>query len=112
MIENRDLTLDDYLAMLRRRVKLILFPALLAPLVGFLISYAFTARYTSQSLVLVEGQKVPEGVVQPVPGVSKTSMARPLGLGGAREVETIAVAVGSTVQLPPLKVTCGGFAML
>jgi polysaccharide chain length determinant protein (PEP-CTERM system associated) len=66
MIENRDLTLDDYLAMLRRRVKLILFPALLAPLVGFLISYAFTARYTSQSLVLVEGQKVPEGVVQPV----------------------------------------------
>jgi polysaccharide chain length determinant protein (PEP-CTERM system associated) len=66
MIENRDLTLDDYLSMLRRRVKLILFPALLAPLVGFLISYAFTARYTSQSLVLVEGQKVPEGVVQPV----------------------------------------------
>jgi polysaccharide chain length determinant protein (PEP-CTERM system associated) len=66
MIENRDLTLDDYLAMLRRRFKLILIPALLAPLVGFLISYAFTAKYTSQSLVLVEGQKVPEGVVQPV----------------------------------------------
>jgi polysaccharide chain length determinant protein (PEP-CTERM system associated) len=66
MIENRDLTLDDYLAMLRRRSKMILIPALLAPLVGFLISYAFTAKYTSQSLVLVEGQKVPEGVVQPV----------------------------------------------
>jgi polysaccharide chain length determinant protein (PEP-CTERM system associated) len=66
MIENRDLTLDDYLAMLRRRYKMILIPALLAPLVGFLISYAFTAKYTSQSLVLVEGQKVPEGVVQPV----------------------------------------------
>lgn len=66
MIENRDLTLDDYLAMLRRRMKVILIPALLAPMVGFLISYAFTAKYTSQSLVLVEGQKVPEGVVQPV----------------------------------------------
>ncbi len=66
MIDNRDLTLDDYLAILRRRLKLILIPALLAPLVGFLISYAFTAKYTSQSLVLVEGQKVPEGVVQPV----------------------------------------------
>jgi polysaccharide chain length determinant protein (PEP-CTERM system associated) len=66
MIENRDLTLDDYLAMLRRRIKIILIPALLSPLVGFLISYAFTAKYTSQSLVLVEGQKVPEGVVQPV----------------------------------------------
>ena len=66
MMENRDLTLDDYLLMLRRRSKLILIPALLAPLVGFLISYAFTPKYTSQSLVLVEGQKVPEGVVQPV----------------------------------------------
>src|SRR5215470_7305030 len=66
MMENRDLTLDDYLAMLRRRSKLILIPALIAPLAGFLISYAFTPKYTSQSLVLVEGQKVPEGVVQPV----------------------------------------------
>jgi polysaccharide chain length determinant protein (PEP-CTERM system associated) len=66
MIDNRDLTLDDYLAILRRRWKLILIPTLLAPLVGFVISYAFTAKYTSQSLVLVEGQKVPEGVVQPV----------------------------------------------
>jgi len=66
MIENRDLTIDDYLAMLRRRLKMILIPALLAPLVGYLISYAFTAKYTSQALVLVEGQKVPEGVVAPV----------------------------------------------
>src|SRR5258705_8682257 len=66
MIDNRDLTLDDYLAILRRRSKMILIPALLAPLGGFLISYFFTAKYTSQSLVLVEGQKVPEGVVQPV----------------------------------------------
>ena len=66
MIENRELTLDDYLSMLRRRIRIILIPALLAPLVGFLVSYAFTTKYTSQSLVLVEGQKVPEGVVQPV----------------------------------------------
>ena len=32
MIENRDSTIDDYLAMLRRRLKMILIPALLAPL--------------------------------------------------------------------------------
>ena len=66
MIENRELTMDDYLAMLRRRMKVILIPALLAPLAGFLVSYAFPSKYTSQSLVLVEGQKVPEGIVQPV----------------------------------------------
>ena len=66
MIENRELTMDDYLAMLRRRAKWIVIPALLAPLAGWLISYAFPAKYTSQALVLVEGQKVPEGMVQPV----------------------------------------------
>src|SRR5205807_10589786 len=66
MIENRELNIDDYLAMFRRRLKVILIPALLAPLAAFLISYAFTAKYTSQALILVEGQKVPEGYVQPV----------------------------------------------
>ncbi len=66
MIQNRELNIDDYLAMLRRRAKVILIPALLAPLVGFLISYAFTPKYTSQSTILVEGQKVPDSMVQPV----------------------------------------------
>src|SRR5579863_3345427 len=66
MIENRELTMDDYLAMLRRRAKMILIPAVLAPLAGFLVSYGFPAKYTSQSLILVEGQKVPESMVQPV----------------------------------------------
>ena len=66
MIENRELTVDDYLAMLRRRMKVILIPALLAPLVGFLISFAFPPKYTSRSLVSVEEQKVPEGYVKPV----------------------------------------------
>ncbi len=66
MIENRELTMDDYLAMLRRRGKMILIPALLAPLAGFAVSYFFPAKYTSQAAVLVEGQKVPEGMVQSV----------------------------------------------
>ncbi|HEV7218316.1 MAG: GumC family protein [Terriglobales bacterium] len=66
MISNRDLSMDDYLAMLRRRLKLILVPALLAPIAGFLVSYAFTPKYTSQARILVEGQKVPEGYVKPV----------------------------------------------
>src|SRR5579864_6696459 len=74
MIENRELTMDDYLAMLRRRALVIAIPALLAPLAGFLISYAFTPKYTSQSLVLIEGQKVPESMVQPV--VSEDLTAR------------------------------------
>jgi len=66
MIENRELTMDDYLAMLRRRAKVILIPALLAPLVGYVVSLFVPAKYASQSLILVEGQKVPENMVQPV----------------------------------------------
>jgi hypothetical protein len=43
----------------------ILIPAVVGLLVGFLVSFAFTARYTSQSIVLVEEQKVPEAYVKP-----------------------------------------------
>src|SRR5208283_3785173 len=61
---DRELTMDDYLAMLRRRMKVILIPTLLAPLAGFMVSYVFASKYTAQTLELVEGQRVPEGVVQ------------------------------------------------
>jgi len=66
MIQNRELTMDDYLAMLRRRLKVIVVPALFAPLVGFLVSYTFAPKWTSQALILVEGQKVSEKMVDPV----------------------------------------------
>jgi uncharacterized protein involved in exopolysaccharide biosynthesis len=74
MIENREWTMDDYLAMLRRRAMVILVPVILAPLAGFLLSFAFPAKYTSTSLILIEGQKVPESMVQPV--VSEDLAAR------------------------------------
>src|SRR5215472_2392549 len=74
MITSRELTMQDYVAMLRRRAWIILIPALLAPLAGYLVSYAFPPKYTSQSVVLVEGQKVPESMVQPV--VSEDLTAR------------------------------------
>jgi polysaccharide chain length determinant protein (PEP-CTERM system associated) len=69
MITNRELTMDDYLAMLRRRAKVILIPALAALLLGyaaFVVVNHYYAKYTSQSTILVEAQKVPETMVQPV----------------------------------------------
>jgi protein tyrosine kinase modulator len=66
MIQNRELTMDDYLAMLRRRLWVILIPALIAPGIGFGVSYLFPPKYTSQSTVLVEGQKV--DYVRPLSG--------------------------------------------
>jgi polysaccharide chain length determinant protein (PEP-CTERM system associated) len=66
MTENRELTMEDYLAMARRRLRVVLVPLLMAPIAGFGISYLFSPRYTSQSMVLVEGQKVPTSYVAPV----------------------------------------------
>jgi polysaccharide chain length determinant protein (PEP-CTERM system associated) len=66
MIENRELTMEDYLAMLRRRLKVILIPTLLAPLVGFGVSFFFSPKYTSQTTILVDPQKVSDNYVAPV----------------------------------------------
>jgi uncharacterized protein involved in exopolysaccharide biosynthesis len=91
MSENRELTMDDYLAMLRRRLKVILIPALLAPIAGFMASYAFSPKYTSQSTVLVEGQKVPDNYVQPVITADFT-----------QRVQTLSQEVLSPSQLRPV----------
>lgn len=47
----------------RRRVRVILTSAMAALLGGFLISYAFPPKYTSQSLLLVRKQTVTEDIV-------------------------------------------------
>ncbi len=68
MADAREMSMDDYLAMARRRMKIVIIPLLLAPIAGFLVSYLpmFPPKYVSQAVVLVEGQKVPAGYVQPV----------------------------------------------
>jgi uncharacterized protein involved in exopolysaccharide biosynthesis len=58
MIMNRQLGMEDYLGMLRRQKWWIIIPALIMPALGFLISYAIPAKYTSTSAVLVEGQQI------------------------------------------------------
>src|ERR1700693_428095 len=66
MIEDRESSPAEPPAKWRRRLKVIVIPAVLAPLVGFLISYAFAAQYTSKSLILVETETAPEGDAPPV----------------------------------------------
>ena len=78
MSGNRELQMDDYLAMLRRRLKVILIPALVAPLAGFGISYVLPPKYSSQSTVLVEGQKVPDNYVLPVITADFAQRVQPL----------------------------------
>ena len=66
MIVNRELGLDDYLAITRRRLGLVLVPLLICTLLGFLVSFILTPKYTSRSLLLVEDQMVPAGYVKPI----------------------------------------------
>ncbi len=58
MIMNRQLGMEDYLGMARRQKWWIMIPALLATVLGLLISYAIPAKFTSTSAVLVEGQQI------------------------------------------------------
>src|SRR5579862_1057864 len=91
MTDTRELTMEDYLAMARRRMKVVLIPLLMAPLAGFLVSFAFPPKYTATSTVLVEGQKVPSAYVQPVISADFT-----------QRVETLTEQVKSTARLRPL----------
>ncbi len=66
MIPNRALGMDDYLAMLRRRRKMVLLMALVATVAGFSASFGFSPTYTSSSAVQVEKPPVlPSGIVKP-----------------------------------------------
>ncbi len=66
MLGHRDMTIEDYAAILKRRVWLILACAVFLLGVGISVSYVLPPRYVSQTLVLIEQQKVPEDYVKPV----------------------------------------------
>jgi len=91
MADVHELTMDDYLAMVRRRLKVVLIPLLIAPIAGFLISYAFTPKYNSQAIILVEGQKVPSSFVEPV-----------VTSDFAHRVQTLSAEMVSTTKLRPM----------
>lgn len=66
MLGHRDLILQDYVGILKRRFWLILVSALLFLGVGIGLTYVISPQYVSQTLVLIEQQKVPENYVMPV----------------------------------------------
>jgi uncharacterized protein involved in exopolysaccharide biosynthesis len=66
MLGHREMTMQDYAGILKRRFWLILTCAILLLAVGVGISYVVPPQYVSQTLVLIEQQKVPEDYVKPV----------------------------------------------
>jgi polysaccharide chain length determinant protein (PEP-CTERM system associated) len=68
MFGARDFTVHDYLAMLRRRLWIIVIPALITPVAVYLYSRTIPDRYTSQTLVLVEQPQVPDRLIMTLGG--------------------------------------------
>jgi len=66
MLGHRELTMQDYFGILKRRFWLILISAILFLGVGAGLTFVITPQYVSKSLVLIERPKVPENYVQPV----------------------------------------------
>jgi polysaccharide chain length determinant protein (PEP-CTERM system associated) len=66
MLGHRTLSVEDYLTILKRRWWIIALPTLLLPIVGLGVSYLIPPQYQSQTLVLINQQKVPEDFVRSV----------------------------------------------
>lgn len=66
MLGHRPLVPEDYFTILKRRWWIVLLPLLILPIVSYSFSYTIPPEYLSQTLVLVEEQKVSEGYVKPV----------------------------------------------
>src|SRR5277367_5290737 len=66
MLGHRALTLQDYTAILKKRWWIIAIPAIIFPIVGYGVTFLVQPQYVSQTLVLVEQQKVPESYVKAV----------------------------------------------
>jgi len=66
MAVRRELNVEDWLAILRRRFWFLLIPAILFAAVGLLTSLVLPKQYTSHTRVLVQAPIVPDSYVKPV----------------------------------------------
>ena len=66
MLGHRPLTREDYFTILKRRSWIVAIPAIIFPIVAYACSYLLSPQYISQTLVLIEQQRVPEKYVMPV----------------------------------------------
>jgi len=66
MLGHRELTFEDYLAIVKRRRWQILLPVVIIPLLALGATFVIPPRFLSQTLVLIQQQKVPDDFVKPV----------------------------------------------
>jgi protein tyrosine kinase modulator len=68
MVMQRELTVEEYIAIARRRWWILVVPAVIFAIGAYTISLFLASRYTSETVVLVEEPAVPESLVKPVIG--------------------------------------------
>lgn len=66
MAATREFGFDDYLKIVRRRLRLILLPGLIGAGLGFLLTLVLTPEFTSESLILIERPTVPQNLIPQV----------------------------------------------
>src|ERR1039458_9369924 len=66
MLGHRTLNVEDYLAIFKRRWWIIVIPTVILPIAAIALTFVIPPVYESQSLVLIDQQKVPENFVQPI----------------------------------------------
>ena len=66
MLGHRPLKMSDFGGILKRRALWLIIPAIVMSIAALGISFTLSPKYVSQTLVLIEGQKVPDDYVKPV----------------------------------------------
>ena len=66
MLGHRTLNVEDYLAIFKRRWWIVVIPTVILPIAAIALTLVIPPVYESQSLVLIDQQKVPEEFVQPI----------------------------------------------
>jgi len=66
MLGHRELTMQDFAAILKRRLWLVLLSTVALFAIAIVLSYIIPPRFQSQTLVIIEQQKVPTDYVTPV----------------------------------------------
>jgi polysaccharide chain length determinant protein (PEP-CTERM system associated) len=75
MIGQRELTIEDYKSILQRRIWLLIIPAVVFSASAYAISLYLPARYTSETVVLVEAPAVSADLVRPIGGDTNQRLA-------------------------------------
>jgi len=75
MIGQHELTIEDYKTIVRRRIWLLIIPAVVFSVSAYLVSLFLPARYKSETVVLVEAPTVSSELVRPIGGDTNQRLA-------------------------------------